>query len=97
MDVMSDSRDHALVRELIAVHDGLRRERFPAHARVIDRLDAEHVEVARILRAIEHAAGAADAEVAPEVERLAGELLAHLDHEEEQLSPLLAQLERWPM
>lgn len=126
-------RDHAMVRELLAVHDGLRlelkqltqaapgtrdlrtrclyychhvemhhtveshflftalKERFPEHAAVIDRLEAEHVKVAEILRDIERAA-----DVKPELERLSEELLAHLDYEEEQLIPLLAQLDGWP-
>ncbi|MGV9601363.1 hemerythrin domain-containing protein [Streptosporangium sandarakinum] len=128
------SRDHALVRELIAVHDGLRRElkelrgaervthdlrvrcmyychhvethhtveslylftalreRFPASGEVIDRLEEEHAKVAEILRAIERAA-----DFREELDRLADELLAHLDWEEEQLAPLLAQLDRWPL
>ncbi|MFI6319484.1 hemerythrin domain-containing protein [Nonomuraea sp. NPDC050556] len=128
------SRDHALVRELITVHDGLRRElkelrnagevtrdlrvrcmyychhvethhtveslylftalreRFPDSSPVIDRLEDEHRKVAGILRAIE---GAAD--FREDLERLADELLAHLDWEEEQLEPLLSKLDRWPL
>ncbi|WP_157250144.1 hemerythrin domain-containing protein [Nonomuraea typhae] len=123
------SREHAMVRELIAVHDGLRRElkelrgapeltrdlrvrcayychhvemhhtveshylfttlraRFPESAEVIDRLEREHAKVAEILSAIEQAA-----DFRPELDRLAAELLAHLDYEEEQLAPLLSRL-----
>ncbi|MFI6901220.1 hemerythrin domain-containing protein [Nonomuraea sp. NPDC050394] len=123
------SRDHAMVRELIAVHDGLRRElkelrgaseitgdlrvrcmyychhvemhhtveshylfttlraRFPESAEVIDRLEREHGKVAEILAAIERAA-----DFREDLERLAGELLAHLDYEEEQLAPFLSRL-----
>lgn len=128
------SRDHALVRELITVHDGLRRglkdlqgagqvtqdlrvrcmyychhvemhhtvesrylftalrERFPASAAVIDRLEEEHGKVAEILREIERAA-----DFRQDLDRLADQLLAHLDWEEEQLAPLLSQLDRWPL
>lgn len=128
------SREHALVRELIAVHDGLRRElkalrgaeritqdlrvrcmyychhvemhhtveshylftalreRFPESGTVLDRLEAEHVKVAEILRAIESAT-----DFREDLDRLADELLTHLDWEEEQLAPLLAKLDTWPL
>ncbi|MGN9844973.1 nitroreductase/quinone reductase family protein [Nonomuraea sp. H19] len=70
---------------------GLER-RYPELAPVLERLRAEHVVVQRLLEQLKTLLGADD--VAPEallseVDRLIGELEAHLDYEEEQLVPLL--------
>lgn len=72
-------------------------ERHPELAQVLDRLSTEHRTVARILAAIR--ALVRDGEpvaVGTELDRLAGELEAHLDYEEEQLVPVLNQLTELP-
>ncbi|NRQ38055.1 nitroreductase family deazaflavin-dependent oxidoreductase [Nonomuraea sp. NN258] len=67
-------------------------DRHPELAPAIERLRAEHVVVQQIVARLQELL--ADDDVAPEelrreVDRLTGELEAHLDYEEEQLVPLL--------
>ncbi|WP_245765162.1 nitroreductase/quinone reductase family protein [Nonomuraea jiangxiensis] len=78
-------------REDDALFPGL-KGRYPELAPVLERLQAEHVVIARLLDELREVL--ADADTAPgdllaEVERLTRELEAHLDYEEEQLVPLL--------
>ncbi|NUW37543.1 hemerythrin domain-containing protein [Nonomuraea sp. SMC257] len=78
--------------------DGL----HPELAAVLDRLRDEHQVVARLLARIRTLVGALEAqgggadEVGEELERLARELEAHLDYEEEQLVPLLNAMTDMP-
>ncbi|NUW40355.1 hemerythrin domain-containing protein [Nonomuraea rhodomycinica] len=81
--------------------DGL----HPELAAVLDRLRDEHRVVARLLARIRTLAGSGEppeggadvaAEVGEELERLARELEAHLDYEEEQLVPLLNAMTDMP-
>jgi hemerythrin-like domain-containing protein len=81
---------------------GLRRVN-PALCGVIDRLEADHVQVARYLDEVEAAAArlltdeAAGADLAHALHRLGEHLLAHLDYEEDQLAPTLRRLTGWPI
>ncbi|MFF5210155.1 hemerythrin domain-containing protein [Streptosporangium sp. NPDC000396] len=69
--------------------DGL----HPELAEVLARLRNEHQAVARILARIRALTETGDqAAIGAELDRLAGELEAHLDYEEEQLVPLLNQM-----
>ncbi|RBQ18305.1 hemerythrin domain-containing protein [Spongiactinospora rosea] len=74
----------------------------PELAAVLDRLREEHVVVGRLLARIRALAEAPDAvaggpaEIRAELDRLAGELEAHLDHEEERLVPLLNTMTDMP-
>lgn len=69
--------------------DGL----HPELAEVLARLRDEHRTVARILARIRELAGAGDRPaIVAELDRLTAELEAHLDHEEEQLVPLLNRM-----
>ncbi|MCK7622671.1 nitroreductase/quinone reductase family protein [Streptomyces sp. RS10V-4] len=80
-------------------HTGEDRMMFPALRRhrpdlapVLDRLDEEHRSIAALLEALRQVLAAPAAEpgaVRAEVERLAGELEAHLDYEEQELIPAL--------
>ncbi|MEU7893385.1 hemerythrin domain-containing protein [Nonomuraea sp. NPDC049152] len=69
--------------------DGL----HPELAGVLTRLRSEHQVVGRILAQIRTLLDAGDpADLGVELDRLAGELEAHLDYEEEQLVPLLNEM-----
>ncbi|KAB8196370.1 hemerythrin domain-containing protein [Nonomuraea phyllanthi] len=69
--------------------DGL----HPELAEVLTRLRSEHRTVARILARIRALVETGDREATgAELDRLAGELEAHLDYEEEQLVPLLNEM-----
>ncbi|MER6051801.1 nitroreductase/quinone reductase family protein [Streptomyces sp. NPDC001793] len=80
-------------------HTGEDRMMFPALRRhrpdlapVLDRLDAEHRSIAALLEELRRALAEPDAApggIRAEVERLTGELEAHLAYEEEQLIPVL--------
>ncbi|MFI7422894.1 hemerythrin domain-containing protein [Nonomuraea sp. NPDC049684] len=67
----------------------------PELAGVLARLGAEHRVVARLLARVRDLAGT-DASAADELDRLAAELEAHLDYEEEQLVPLLNGMTSMP-
>ncbi|WP_433257784.1 hemerythrin domain-containing protein [Streptosporangium sp. CA-135522] len=81
---------HAGEDEVLFPHlDGL----HPELAEVLARLRSEHQTVARILARIRSLTETGDrAATGAELDRLAGELEAHLDYEEEQLVPLLNQM-----
>ncbi|GGT39099.1 nitroreductase/quinone reductase family protein [Streptomyces chromofuscus] len=65
-------------------------ERHPAAAPAIDRLREEHERIAALVEDLRTAIATEDVATArSEVERLTGELEAHLTYEEEQLLPLL--------
>lgn len=67
-------------------------ERSPEAAGVVARLDEEHQKIAALLDELQQVVTAQDVEretVLAEVDRLAAELNAHLDHEEAQLIPLI--------
>ncbi|WP_067168541.1 hemerythrin domain-containing protein [Microtetraspora niveoalba] len=73
--------------------DGL----HPELTAVLDRLREEHRVVGRLLARIRALAGAGGrTEIGAELDRLAGELEAHLDYEEEQLVPLLNAMTDMP-
>lgn len=66
------------------------RDRFPELAPTLDRLDAEHTRIAALLEQLQQTLERGDvATLRAEVDRLVGELEAHLVHEEEQLIPFL--------
>ncbi|MEV0617387.1 nitroreductase/quinone reductase family protein [Nonomuraea sp. NPDC050404] len=68
------------------------KHRYPELTPVLDRLQAEHEVVARLLGELRTLLSAADPDpqvLLAEVNRLTSELEAHLDYEEEQLVPLL--------
>lgn len=67
----------------------------PELAEVLARLRAEHHVVAGLLARVRALSGAGDG-VREELDRLATELEAHLDYEEEQLVPLLNRLTTVP-
>ena len=80
---------------------GLRRA-YPELAAVLDKLEADHEEIAVLLADV-------DASVAVLVEdetrraaavraldRLADHLIAHLDYEEASLTPVLRRMDAWP-
>jgi hypothetical protein len=80
------------------------RSRDEALGPVIERLEAEHRVVSDLLDEVEAAAGGPLGEEAEARERLSGalsrladDLLAHLDYEEEALGPTLNGLEAWPV
>ncbi|MEU5980211.1 nitroreductase/quinone reductase family protein [Streptomyces sp. NPDC047315] len=67
-------------------------ERSPEAAGVVALLDEEHQKIAALLDELQRVVTAQDVEretVLAEVDRLAAELNAHLDHEEAQLIPLI--------
>jgi deazaflavin-dependent oxidoreductase (nitroreductase family) len=67
-------------------------ERYPELAPVMERLKAEHETIARLLDELRTLLAADDIppqDLLGEVNRLTGEVEAHLDYEEEQLVPLL--------
>ncbi|GGS68275.1 cation-binding protein [Planobispora rosea] len=66
--------------------------RHPELAPVLDRLHREHEKIAALLEDLQRVVSAGDGDpvrVLSEVERLTGELEAHLTYEEEQLIPIL--------
>ncbi|MBG0818542.1 nitroreductase/quinone reductase family protein [Planomonospora sp. ID82291] len=76
--------DAGMFPALAAQHPGL--------APVLERLDREHQKIADLLEELQRVLsgeGADPKTVLSEVERLADELEAHLDYEEEQLIPIL--------
>ena len=80
------------------------RSRDEALGPVIERLEAEHRVVSGLLDEVEAAAEGPLGEQAEARERLsaalgrlAGDLLEHLDYEEEALGPTLNGLEAWPV
>lgn len=81
---------HAGEDDVLFPHlDGL----HPELAEILARLRSEHQTVARILARIRTLSETGDrAAVGAELDRLAGELEAHLDYEEQQLVPLLNQM-----
>jgi hypothetical protein len=87
--------------EDVAFFPGLRRVN-PGLCPVIDKLEADHVIVARYLDQVETAAAglgtdeAARAELIGALRGLAGHLLTHLDYEETSLAPTLRRLTGWP-
>jgi hemerythrin-like domain-containing protein len=87
--------------EDVAFFPGLRRAN-PALCPVIDKLEADHVTVARYLDEVEAAAArlgpdeAARTELTAALRGLAGHLLTHLDYEETNLAPTLRRLTGWP-
>ncbi|WP_182902509.1 hemerythrin domain-containing protein [Microbispora sp. H10830] len=84
---------HAGEDDVLFPHlDGL----HPELAGVLARLRREHRVVGRILARIRALLDGGDPEIAAELDRLAGELEAHLDYEEEQLVPLLNQMVEFP-
>ncbi|MFF0860182.1 hemerythrin domain-containing protein [Nonomuraea sp. NPDC003560] len=99
-----DLRTHCLAfcAALHAHHEGedavlfphLAAER-PELADVLARLGAEHRVVARLVARVRDLAGT-DASAGDELDRLAAELEAHLDYEEEQLVPLLNGMTSMP-
>ncbi|MER6578702.1 hemerythrin domain-containing protein [Nonomuraea sp. NPDC001023] len=99
-----DLRTHCLAfcDALHAHHEGedavlfphLAAER-PELADVLARLGAEHRVVARLVARVRDLAGAG-ASAGDELDRLAAELEAHLDYEEEQLVPLLNGMTSMP-
>lgn len=80
------------------------RRADPALDPVVDKLEADHVHVSGLLDEVEAAAGDLDTAENPETRRwLAGaldtlsvDLLAHLQYEEEQISPTLRTWAAWP-
>ncbi|WP_188195814.1 hemerythrin domain-containing protein [Nonomuraea sp. SYSU D8015] len=68
----------------------------PALADALSRLRAEHQVVARLMDRIRHLLDEGGDGVADELDRLAGELEAHLDYEEEHLVPVLNQMTTLP-
>lgn len=83
------------------------RRTAPALAPVVDRLEAEHRQVAALLTRVELALDALDAsdasddavahdEVVDALDALADHLLTHLTYEEESLRPFLLSLDSWP-
>jgi iron-sulfur cluster repair protein YtfE (RIC family) len=67
---------------------------YPELREVLTRLGTEHRVVARLISRIRDLQGGD--EVGAELDRLADELEAHLDYEEEQLVPLLNQMTTLP-
>ncbi|MBF9130839.1 hemerythrin domain-containing protein [Plantactinospora sp. S1510] len=95
-------REHCLTfcEALHAHHTGEDDVLFPhlagAHpelAEILTRLRSEHRTVARILAQVRSLSQTGDrAAIGAELDRLADELEAHLDYEEQQLVPLLNQM-----
>nr|WP_269128840.1 hemerythrin domain-containing protein [Nonomuraea sp. K271] len=100
----ADLRTHCLAfcDALHLHHEGEDRRLFPhlaaEHpelAEVLATLRAEHQVVARIMERVRRLLSEdsdVGPDVGPELDRLATELEAHLDHEEEQLVPVLNRL-----
>ncbi|MEU4743665.1 nitroreductase/quinone reductase family protein [Actinosynnema sp. NPDC023658] len=66
------------------------RDRFPELGPVLDRLGAEHERMAVLLAQLQQTLDRGDAaDLRADVDRLVGELEAHLTYEEEQLIPFL--------
>lgn len=80
---------------------GLRRLN-PVLRPVIDKLEADHLAIARYLDSVEAAAkliatdDAARSELADALNALSEHLIVHLDYEEENLNPTLRRLTGWP-
>jgi hemerythrin-like domain-containing protein len=80
------------------------RKANPALGPVVDKLDADHRQVSAHLAEVEEACETLAHDHATEARQrlvralrdLAADLLAHLDFEEEQVSPTLRTWERWP-
>jgi hypothetical protein len=80
------------------------RRADPALDPVVDKLEADHVHVSGLLDGVEAAAsdlGAAESpptrqRLVEALETLSVDLLAHLQYEEEQISPMLRTWTRWP-
>ena len=80
------------------------RRTAPTLAPVVDRLEAEHRQVAALLARVERALNAletsgdarAEDEVVDALDALADHLLAHLTYEEESLRPFLLSMDSWP-
>ncbi|NRQ37212.1 hemerythrin domain-containing protein [Nonomuraea sp. NN258] len=64
----------------------------PELAQALTRLRAEHAVVARLMDRIRRLIEDGGADFAAELDRLATELEAHLDHEEEHLVPVLNRM-----
>jgi iron-sulfur cluster repair protein YtfE (RIC family) len=79
------------------------RRTAPSLAPVVDRLEADHRKVSRLLDAVESAvrrlesgSAAATDQVASALDALSDHLLAHLTLEEDKLRPFLLSLDDWP-
>lgn len=80
------------------------RRANPALSPVVDRLEADHAAVSGLLDVVEAAAHALDRQddtavrqrLVDALQRLAVDLLAHLEYEEEQISGTLRTWTRWP-
>ncbi|MEV4356296.1 hemerythrin domain-containing protein [Nonomuraea sp. NPDC049625] len=83
-----EGEDGALFPHLAGEH--------PELAEALERLRAEHVVVARLMERIRVLLNEDGDGVAAELDRLARELEAHLDYEEEQLVPILNTMETLP-
>jgi iron-sulfur cluster repair protein YtfE (RIC family) len=101
----ADLRTHCLAfcDALHAHHEGEDGALFPhlggEHpelAEVLDRLRAEHVVVARLMERLRALLDSGPDGVGAELDRLAAELEAHLDYEEEQLVPVLNRMTTLP-
>ncbi|NUR90530.1 MAG: hemerythrin domain-containing protein [Nonomuraea sp.] len=68
----------------------------PELAEVLTRLGAEHQVVARLMGRVRALLDGGGDDLGPELDRLADELEAHLDHEERQLVPLLNRMTSLP-
>ncbi|MBM0236512.1 hemerythrin domain-containing protein [Micromonospora sp. ATA32] len=89
--------------ESAMIFPALRRSN-PALNPVVDKLEADHANVAGLLDEVEGAARALGSREDPAVrqrltqalQRLADDLLAHLQYEEEQISDTLRTWTKWP-
>ncbi|MEV6034515.1 hemerythrin domain-containing protein [Nonomuraea sp. NPDC052116] len=97
----ADLRSHCLTfcDALHAHHEGEDNTLFPhlgtEHvelAETLTRLQAEHRVVARLLKRIRRLLDHGGTGIGEELDRLATELEAHLDYEEEQLVPILNRM-----
>jgi hypothetical protein len=94
------SHHHA---ESIILFPALRRAN-PALNPVVDKLEADHLSVSRLLDEVTAAAQSLAARedpaqrdrLAEALQRLSADLLAHLDYEEEHISATLRTWSRWP-
>lgn len=89
--------------EDIHIFPAVRRSN-PALSEVVDKLEADHRSVSALLDEVEVASVDLQKDESPKsrqrligaLNRLANELLAHLDFEEESLSPTLRSWHHWP-
>ena len=80
------------------------RRADPALGPVVDRLEADHRRVANHLDEVEtaaddlvrHDSAAARTRVVVALRAVAEHLLAHLDYEEQAITPTLQEWDRWP-